>query len=105
MRSVKYRKLHLNSGKAAPMNRLILIGLKDRKYQQLKSSIEEVLSLLGHELVIEEQNDIDRILSYKLAEIPALLFRNQFLLEGGDLPSLDELSQRIAQRMEEEPMH
>jgi 6-pyruvoyl-tetrahydropterin synthase len=87
------------------MNRLILIGLKDRKYQQLKASIEEVLSALDHELIIEEQNDIDRILSYKLAEIPALLFRNHFLLEGGDLPSSDELIRRIIARLEEEPMH
>lgn len=86
------------------MNRLILIGLQDRKYQQLKASIEEVLSTLDHELVFEEQNDIDRILSYKLAEIPALLFRNQFLLEGGDLPSADELTRRILQHLKEEPM-
>jgi hypothetical protein len=86
------------------MNRLILIGLQDRKYQQLKASVEEVLSTLDHELVFEEQNDIDRILSYRLAEIPALLFRNQFLLEGGDLPSSDELTRRILQHLKEEPM-
>lgn len=81
------------------MNRVILIGLHDQKYLELKSVVEEVLNHLNQGLIIEEHNDIDHILSYRVAEIPAIVFRENILLEGGELPSPDELEEKLRAKL------
>jgi len=81
------------------MNRVILVGLHDQKYLQLRTLVEEALTHLNRGLVIEEHNDIDHILSYRVAEIPAIVFRENVLLEGGELPSIEELEDKLLTRM------
>lgn len=83
------------------MNRVILIGFNSQKYQSLKSSVEEVIDHIEEQLVIEEQNEIEGILSQPVKEIPAIIFRNKVLMEGGDIPPSEDLEAKIRGRIAE----
>lgn len=81
------------------MKSLKLIGIKGaQRYEHWKRHTLEALESLHFPIVLQEVNDIDQILEYKVGAIPALLINDKVVIEQYDhIPNITEIRSSILQ--------
>lgn len=68
-----------------------LLGIGSSKHRQLKANLEKALSSLSLDIPIREVTDIDELMKYEVAGIPALVVNGQVLFQRV-VPSVEDLS-------------
>jgi len=79
-----------------------LLGMGDARYRSIKSNLTEALQ---HSLIpahIEEIMDLDSILQYHIAAVPAIIVDAKVIFEHGDIPSTEQLEKMLMEVFEEE---
>ncbi|MCB0584691.1 MAG: universal stress protein [Phaeodactylibacter sp.] len=73
------------------MPRIELLGIGSSKHRQLKANLQKALKELSLDIPIEEVTDIDELMRYEIAGIPALAVNGQVLFQQV-VPSVEDLS-------------
>ncbi len=83
------------------MKSLKLIGIKGaQRYEHWKRHTLGALDALHFSVVLQEVNDVDKILEYKVGAIPALLINDKVVIEQYDhVPNIIEIKASIVQFM------
>ena len=68
-----------------------LLGIGSSKHRQLKANLQKALSSLSIDVPIREVTDIDELMGYEVAGIPALAINGQVLFQQV-VPSVEDLS-------------
>ena len=68
-----------------------LLGIGSSKHRQLKANLQKALSDLSMDVPIQEITDIDELMRYEVAGIPALALNGQVLFQQV-VPSVEDLS-------------
>lgn len=73
------------------MIRIQVLGLGNSQHRKLSSNLRSALDSSGLSVNVEQVTEVDDILRYKVASIPAILLNGQVLFENGHMPSIEEL--------------
>ncbi|MEN0048719.1 MAG: universal stress protein [Bacteroidota bacterium] len=72
-----------------------LIGMPNSKYRLLRAELQKVIEEVPFSVALQEVNDVDKILAYSVASIPAVIFNNRIIFENGHTPQKEELVEHI----------
>jgi len=72
-----------------------LIGMPNSKYRLLKQELQEAIGEIPFPIVLNEVNEVDKILAYSVASIPAVIVNDNIIFENGHIPHKEELIENI----------
>ena len=78
------------------MIRIQVLGLGDSQHRKLSNNLRLALESIGLRAEVQQVNEVDDILRYKVSSIPAILLDGQVLFENGHMPSIDELREVLS---------
>lgn len=71
-----------------------LLGMGDARYRRIRQLLREVLMQSFEGVKLEEIMDLDRILRYPVAAVPAIMINDRVIFDRGEIPdkkSMEEL--------------
>lgn len=72
-----------------------LIGMPNSKYRLLKQELEKAIEEIPFSIALKEVNEVDKILAYSVASIPAVVVNDNVIFENGRVPDKEELLENI----------
>jgi hypothetical protein len=84
--------------------KITLLGMGDARYRRIRQILIEVLQQAFAGIALEEIMDLDKILDYPIAAVPAIMMDEKVIFDQGELPDKRELEQLIRDRIAEKKM-
>ena len=72
-----------------------LIGMPNSKYRLLKQELQKAIEEMPFSIALNEVNEVDKILAYSVASIPAVVVNGNVVFENGRVPDKEELLENI----------
>lgn len=63
-----------------------LLGMGDARYRRIRQLLREVLMQSFEGVKLEEIMDLDRILRYPVAAVPAIMINDRVIFDHGEIP-------------------
>ncbi len=82
--------------------KLELLGIGSAKHRAFKANLDKALQGLGLTIPVVEVQDIDELLQYDIAAIPALLYNGHVLFQE-EVPSVEELKIALSVLFDQSP--
>lgn len=82
---------------------LELLGVGSSKHRAFRTNLDEALRALSLQVPVTEIEDIDELLRYGIAAIPALLYNGNVLFQE-EVPSVEDLKNVLAALLSEPPV-
>jgi len=76
----------------------------DARYRRIRQILIEVLQQAFAGIALEEIMDLDKILDYPIAAVPAIMMDEKVIFDQGELPDKRELEQLIRDSIAEKKM-
>lgn len=79
-----------------------LIGMPNSKYRLLKQELQKAIREMPFSIALNEVNEVDGILAYSVASIPAVVVNDHVIFENGRVPDKEELLEDICKSFSKE---
>ena len=83
------------------MNTIKLLGIEGAEYKRLRNQLKKVLSQMKLTPTIEEINDIDSILRYRVSYVPTIMVGSKELAIEGNSAKIEEIKNYIQDYLKE----
>jgi hypothetical protein len=68
-----------------------LLGMGDARYRRIRQLLREVLLQSFEGVKLEEIMDLDRILRYPVAAVPAIMINDRIIFDHGEIPDKNSM--------------
>jgi nucleotide-binding universal stress UspA family protein len=81
------------------MRSVKLVGVENSRFQLLRKNLQSAIERLPHAVNFQQITDVERILTYKLSSIPAIILDDDVIFESGYLPDSQEIEALLSKNL------